>query len=317
MKKNKIFAMIRRGLAGVLVIFLILFLPTIGLRSDENLSLIYNAFVGAKSKYQGMIEIWNIDSFESGSVSKTKLLSDYAKEFQKENKGLYFMIRNVTESECLNMLADGQQPDMFSCSYGIFSQIKDFADLYSNLEFGLYDNFKNAGREKEGRLIAVAWCTGSYFLISTNDRLDKAKIDVESQPKLLNIALSSGYEILGKNSVTKIYSLGYGSHKYLLPQLSLATYNDNGALSISDLSLNTSDINQTSYSAYCNFIAGKTVMLLGTQRDVVRILNREKLGKVSDVIVEPLTKFTDLVQFFVLSKTEDLIKTPETKPFTF
>ena len=43
-------------------------------------------------------------------------------------------------------------------------------------------------------------------------------------------------------------------------------------------------------------------MLLGSNRDVFRMENRVKNGKVSDVIYYPLSKFTDLVQFMFIGK---------------
>ena len=45
------------------------------------------------------------------------------------------------------------------------------------------------------------------------------------------------------------------------------------------------------------------VVLCGTQRDLLRMKNREAQGKVSDLIVEQLFGFTDLVQFIMLSET--------------
>ena len=52
------------------VVCLIVTLPLVGDMKNENLALIYKVFVGARSKYDGVIEIWNIDSFENGKVSK-------------------------------------------------------------------------------------------------------------------------------------------------------------------------------------------------------------------------------------------------------
>ena len=44
-----------------------------------DLKNIYGVFLGNKSKYQGIIEIWNIDSFEAGNRSKTSLLNEISK----------------------------------------------------------------------------------------------------------------------------------------------------------------------------------------------------------------------------------------------
>ena len=110
----------------VLSLVLLVYLPLVSIKKDENLVLIYEGFIGKKSEYEGMIEIWNIDTFEAVNVSKTQLLAIASKNFQKENKGLYFMIRNLSETECLNLLKSGQKPDLFSCSYGVSDKIKDW-----------------------------------------------------------------------------------------------------------------------------------------------------------------------------------------------
>ena len=77
---------------------------------------------------------------------------------------------------------------------------------------------------------------------------------------------------------------------------------------ISSYSYNKELQNQSQYSAYCDFIAGNSVLLLGSQRDVFRLDNRIKLGKISDVIVEQITTFSDLMQFMFLSKNIDAEK---------
>ena len=101
---------IKRILIAILVVFLIFYLPRVRISNDDNLGLIYSTFVGQKSKYQGIIEIWNIDTFEGGKKSKTEFLTSVTKSFQLKNKGIFFMIRNITENECMNMLQAGQRP---------------------------------------------------------------------------------------------------------------------------------------------------------------------------------------------------------------
>lgn len=304
--KFKFSFVLKRVILGVLTVVLLVFLPCVGLESDGNAELIYNVFVGAKSKYQGIIEIWNVDTFESGTVSKTNLLNAAAKKFQQKNKGLYVLVRNVTENECLNMLNDGQFPDMFSCSYGVAGLIKENLMGIEEGAFNIYTNFLNAGKNEKGELLGVPWCAGSYYLISTKSNLQKAKIDGEVD--LLEIALDHGYEVTNKKKTKIVYSLDFGMGRYLVPQMAIASYNDSKKLSVSENSFNSQNIKSSSYSAYCRFVAGESVLLLGTQRDVFRMKNREVNGKISDVLYKPLTKYTDLVQFMFMTKGEDDVK---------
>ena len=120
MKKIKnLKSVLFRILVFVLVVVMIVFLPSVKLKQNQDLENIYGVFLGNKSKYQGIIEIWNIDSFEAGNKSKTSLLTEISKEYQKKNKGVYFMVRNLTENECLGLAEKGEIPDLISCSYGV------------------------------------------------------------------------------------------------------------------------------------------------------------------------------------------------------
>ena len=305
MKKKKVWFVLRRIFAGLVAVILFIFLPFVGEVNNENMSFIYNVFVGAKSKYQGILEIWNIDTFETGKKSKTSLLTEIGNVFQKKNKGVYLMVRNVTENECLNLLKDGAMPDLFSCSYGVAEKIKDYTQPISSNFDGLAENLLTAGKVNDVQM-AVPWCFGSYYLISTQSALEKAgKVEFDS---LVNIALDCGYEKHNKKNSSVVYSLVFGMGKYLCPQSALSSYYDKGALKILNNSINLGSVSGTSYSAYCRYVAGESVVLLGTQRDVIRMKNREANGKVSDVKIEPLLKFSDLVQFVFSAKNNDETK---------
>lgn len=302
---KKVLNIIKRIALSVFVLVMILVLPTIQIKGDSELSNIYSVFLGNKSKYQGVIEIWNIDSFESGTASKTSYLNSMAKAFQKKNKGLYIIVQNLTETECLNLLSQGNSPDLFSCSYGVASEIQNYVQAFSDVsDVNLKEEFYRAG-VVGNNLMGLAWCRGTYVLISTEEKLNKANVEITDGLKLSDIALTSGYVVETKKGEKTIYSLSFGSQKYLLPQEAFKAYNNKGLQSISEGVLDKDILEQTSYSAYCKFIANETTILLGTQRDVARMENRVKLQKASDVIYQPLSKFTDLVQFMLLAKNEN------------
>lgn len=296
-KKNKVILRFSCLIVSIIIIFSVSFNAN---SYGFDLDRIYSAFVGEKSKYQGMLEIWNIDSFEAGEKSKTSLLNETAKSFQKRYKGVYVIVRNVTETECENLLLSGQTPDLFSCSYGVSNKIKEYVQKIEINNLNLYDNFLNAGRDKEGILYGVAWCSGLYYLISSKISLEKAGVDDVDSFVLSKNAFSIGYVESGKKA-NKIYSVSFANKGYLMPKQAVVSYDNNEENLISELSFDSSK-KTSQYDAYIDFLIGKSVMLLGSQRDVVRIDKRQKNQKIQDVVIEPLTEMTDLVQFIFKAK---------------
>lgn len=308
MKKKKILKILTRVLVGILVVALMISLPVIGVRTSDDFFYISGKFVGQKSKYQGIIEVWNIDTFESGSNPKSKYISTVAESFQKQNKGLYVLIRDLTEYECLNLLEKGESPDIFSCSYGVASKIKDYVQPYSsNKTYSIDENLLEAGKYN-GELYGLAWCTGFYVLISTEENLTRAKQNLDDEIILSKKALELGYEVKTKKTTKIISSLTFGINDYLMPKKAFSSYTNKGLVMTSSFALDKNVNSQSQYTAYSKFVAGESVILLGTQRDVFRMENRLKNGKTSRVFYEVITGFSDLIQFNFLAKTNDEIK---------
>lgn len=282
-----------------LALVLVFVTPFLTFLVGDDLSLIYSTFIGKKSEYQGIIEVWNIDSFESGSVNKASYIEKVAQKFQKENKGTYVVIRNLTQGECQNLLAEGEIPDVFSCSYGVSELIKTYIKPYENIASNVADVFLNAGKINE-ELYALAWCVGFYCLISTKSKIEKAGIDADSA-KLNEIVYDAGFEYKSGKHMKKSISLGFGTGLYLMPKNSLNAYNKARSVQLIEKE-SEENIAKTGYSAYCSFLANETTILLGTHRDVCRMKSREEKGKVSDVIYLPLNKWTDLVQYAFVTK---------------
>ena len=289
----------KRLILTCFVFVLMVMLPMINLKADNNLELIYRSFVGEKSNYQGFIEIWNIDTFEGGNVGKYDILQSVAKEYQKENKGTYVIVRNVSESECVNMLARGQFPDLFSCSYGVASEIKEYVVPFDKSFDELYSNLLDAGNF-DGEQYAIAWCYGSYYMFSTRTKIEKY-FNENDKVSLSQIALSTGYEKNNKNKKQIIYSLGFGQGKYLLPQIAFSSYTGR-EIALDKYALNVDAVkNNTPYDAYCDFLTGECNILIGTQRDLIKLRNREVLGKIDELVVESVGGFTDLVQYMLIT----------------
>ena len=308
MKKKKIFKFIFRILVGIFAIILILTLPFIGVGISDDFSFISSKFVGSKSKYQGIIEVWNIDTFESGTNPKTNYLNTVAQSFQKQNKGLYILVRNLTEYECMNLLSQGVKPNIFSCSYGLSDKIKDYIQPFSKTDnLNVKNEFTEAGMV-DNELYALAWCLGVYCFISTDSHLTKAGVNLNEIIKLSDLSLSLGYEVKSKKDTKIVSSLSYGVNKYLLPKQAFSSYTNKELVTTSKYSLDENSDMQSQYSAYSRFIAGESVILLGTQRDIARMENRLKNEKISKVYYDYINSFTDLIQFSFLAKNEDYVK---------
>ena len=308
MKKVKFKSVFFRLFLLVLTVFVAVFSPLLKFSDSDDMNYIYSTFIGKKSEYNGVLEVWNIDSFESGTMSKVSLLEKFAKKFQKENKGIYIVVRNLTESEMVNLLESNQVPDVISCSYGVADKIKDYVCEISKLPRKMPTNFADAGK-LNGKQYGLAWCTGFYSLISTKAKLEKAGKDVSelNNIKLNEIAFSSGYEYKSGKHIKKSISLVYGEGNYLMPKSALFAYNRAGSIQSTNDSENEL-VFKSQYSAYSSFLSNGATILLGTHRDIIRMENRVESGKVSDVIIQPILSWTDLVQFAFVCKQENSLR---------
>lgn len=305
MKKSKVKSVIFRVSVLALTLVIVFVLPLAHLSSGDDLEYIYSTFIGKKSGYNGVLEVWNIDTFESGTASKSSFLEMMGKEFQKKYKGVYVIVRNLSIGECQNLLLSGELPDIISCSYGVSDKIKDKIRPFGKVGQNIYSNFLNTGKMNE-KVYGLPWCFGVYSLISTKAKLEKAG-KFNDEVKLNEIAYESGYEYKSGKKMKKSVSLTYGTGEFLLPKNALNAYNRAGSTQPE----NSESVltYKSQYSAYSSFLSNSATILLGTNRDICRMMNRENKGKVSDVLYQPLTTWTDLVQFaFLCNNGEELRK---------
>ena len=303
MKKPSLRSVIFRLFVLIITIVFVVVGSFVKFNIKDDIEQIYSVFIGKKSQYVGIIEVWNIDTFESGVKPKSSYIENIAKKFQQKNKGVYVMVRNLTVGECENLLKENVLPDIFSCSYGVAEMVKDYIRPFEKESDHLCNNFLDAGKGVDGKLYALAWCVGFYSLISTRSKLEKTGKNFENV-KLNEIALSSDYSYrVGKNEkISK--SLVYGESLYLMPKNALDAYNKARSIQIDENEENQIRL-KSQYSAYSAFLANDASILLGTHRDVFKMIKREESGSVSDVVYLPLTNWTDLVQYSLLCENKD------------
>ena len=118
---------------------------------------------------------------------------------------------------------------------------------------------------------AVAWCMGGYVLCSYED------LSLLSEEEIKNKTL--GYSAENNTSLLALESF---SSKFALYDESLSQYD-----------------------AYTAFLEKKFDVLLGSQRDFARFQNRLNLGSLSSCYFTFLTGYSDLVQYFAITTTEE------------
>ena len=298
MKKLKFKQVIIRLLILIIAVVFAVVAPQSKFFESDEMEYIYKAFIGNKSDYKGILEIWNIDAFESGIKPKVTYLEYCAQRFQKLNKGTYVIVRNLTQSECINLMRSGEMPDVLSCSYGLINDVKDNFRAFNSGDVEIDSTFIDAGKGIDGSLYGLAWSYACYYLISTQSNLTKVG---QEGCDLNEIVYECEYEYkIGKK--TKISkSLVYAESNGIMPKKALDAYNIARSIQINEEPQKELRL-QSQYSAYTSFLANNATILLGTHRDMIRLKVREDAGKISELVCTPLTNWTDLVQFAFLTK---------------
>lgn len=263
MKKLKIVFdwFLRVGLSGLLVAFLLvapftLFPNLLSMQADVNKKENY--------EYQGILELWHIETFEGGSVSRSSFLQKEAINFEKNHKGTYIVIQNMSAEQFELNIEAGKTPNIVSFGVGVANKISN--NLVELNAGTVRTDLKDFGKQNSKQL-AVPYILGGYALISQS-------ISEEKHSKQVGVGLK-GYtnplKVLSENNM-KIDNL------YSCDELD-------------------------SYDTYDKFLKGNFSTLLGTQRDVYRIYNRQQKGLMQDVQFSFLSGYTDLVQYLSVFKS--------------
>jgi len=225
-----------------------------------------------KFDYQGVLNLWNVDTFEGGSVSRTVFLEKRAQEFEKKNKGVYICVQNISLEQLKLNLSGSKKPDLITFGVGVEDEFCDqIIDFQSG--FGVRDDLLNSSKIN-GKIKAIPIMLGGYTLIFNKEKIADG-------------------EILNKlNEENLIFS----STQPINPLL---------ALFVNNIMPKNQQIEQLdSFDAYGKFINEKYNILLGTQRDFYRCRNRENSSKMQcDYNI--LGGFSDLIQYVSVFKSDE------------
>ena len=165
------------------------------------------------AKYDCILNLWHIDSFDGGKGSRAVFLKDVASQFQRENEGVFILVTVHTQESAARAVASGEVPDLlsFGCGTGFA------ADLVRILPSEM------AGATLAGQTCAAAWCRGAYFLFTAEGDFS----DVTPQNTVLSVgrgASTAGAAYMAglrgtfheQRSVQAYLTLLQGKCKYML-----------------------------------------------------------------------------------------------------
>lgn len=190
-------------LAAVLLLCAVAAYPALAPRPDA-----------AMHGYEGVLRVWQIDSFEGGTGSRTAFLNSAARIYERENEGVLLLVTAHTPASAANAAAEGDYPDLLSFGTGT-----DFvADAARPLQ-----NASSSGGSIGGETYAVPWCRGQYFLFSAEGDFSDVGADntVLSQGRGALPAVAAWAEGLRgafrtEESVRAYVNFLQGKYKYLL-----------------------------------------------------------------------------------------------------
>lgn len=213
-------------------------------------------------EYMGILELWNIDTFEGGSISRTNFLQKRAMEFEKNHIGTFIMVQNMTIEQAELNFENGNFPDMVSFGIGVGDKLVSSL-INLNSDYGTRE-FSSGGRFN-GNQLAIPYILGGYTIINDNNsQFDNNKI---------NLTLGCGLNSYN-NALISLLVNGFEASNF---------YENNSQLD--------------TFSAYDKYLDKKFDCLLGTQRDMYRVINRVEKGNMTPRSFYNFSGFSDLVQY--------------------
>lgn len=164
---------------------------------------------GTETPQKRIIRIWNVDTFEGGKGSRSSFLKTVARDVQKRDKNVYYLVTSYTAEGATEAYRNGDCPDLLSFGVGL----GEFAERSLSL------NERFAGGMFGGEPIAYPWCRGSYFLFSLTDNFGeegKTAISCGGQNLACLAAMEEGIVGTEAESVAAYTGFLKGEYRYLL-----------------------------------------------------------------------------------------------------
>lgn len=246
----------------------------------------------AGARFEGILELWHIESFEGGVGSRAGWLKRRSAAFEKQNKGCLVNVTVLTAEQAVEKLEAGERFDMASFSAGAGFNLLPYLSSYGGEISGVRADYLKGG-QLNGKVYALPYMAGGYTLAAQSKNLT----GFENKNLAENIFGFAFEKKVGKKTV-RLASVACGYGVFNQPCLALAL-NVSGSRRDDLL-----DAGLTQYEAYEKFLTGSNhTVLLGTQRDICRLTNRIEQGRLGECVFQPVNGFTDLVQYIAVGDT--------------
>lgn len=299
-KKNSIentLKIIFKAFFCIICIFFLVFMPQI-VFNHNNYVLDINQYLSSNEKSKIILSLYHVETFEGGSKSRSKYLEREAILFNKNYPNVYISVTTLSPEQLVLNIKENNLADIYSFGTGVGEYLSGY--------LGSLD-WSNALPESDklncmmgDKLLCLPYIKSGYFLIS-NENLLKYNKKIENFDKIDNNYRLQSITKDRKDIKGVSIGLGFSSSLSAITSLS-ATKGDY-------------EVFDTLYKAYCNFVEGKSVSLLGTMRDMFRCKNREDKGSLSSCIYTPFSTYSDLIQYIAYVESNNSIKMQTAKLF--
>ncbi len=241
-----------------------------------------------------ILTLWHVESFEGGVGSRADWLKRRAIEFEKNNQGIFVDVVKLTPEQLSQKLSEGQCFDLVSFGFGVGELVANrIAEISATTP--VFDNLLSAG-QMDGKQYAIPYLSGGYLLAGKSADLQKIQNYVDLKNSVFDCSIQ---KTVGKKE-KKLYSVLLGYSKYCSPMTSLATLADKAQ----NFSVIFAEKTLTQYGAYEKFLQGDVAtVLLGSQRDYWRLSNRQKNGKIGEIVYSVVGNYTDLTQYVAIAQS--------------
>ena len=187
------------GLLGIVIILSVVFGATT-----------HNKKIKDTPKYQGIISLWQVDSFEGGVGSRKQFLMREAVAFEKLNSGVLVMVSSQTPESVKQKVEQGVYPDMISFGLGTEIDNLNLLDCDKNFRAGMLGD----------KQYISSWCKGGYFIIENPsakvNSIIVSKSDYNSPTTALSLIKKEYLSTTILSSKDAYYQFVLGRDRYLL-----------------------------------------------------------------------------------------------------
>lgn len=194
----------------------------------------------APPSFTGIINVWQISSWRVAQSSKTLVLLDVAKQFEKSNPSLYIEVVNISYEDYIRKTSQGIYPDVLSfpaemkINYSMCTAIP----INNNLE-GVFSNaYLRSGTK------AIPWLATSNVVLVNSKQATKKSIVIDRYQSHIQIASTIDTLLKGDEA-------SYGSLYAMLP------------LCLSDAKCTTMPHAISPYKAWSAFATKESSILYG------------------------------------------------------